>query len=109
MAAYLLLISSAPDTKNIHRAISVTEDLKKEGNDINIFLIQEAVRAVVKNRPIEQLNRLINSGIKCYVLEEDLGLRGFRKDDILSNAEVAGYNELLNLMTDDVTSTLGAF
>jgi sulfur relay protein TusB/DsrH len=109
MASYLILISSAPDTKNFVRALSVADNIKNGGNSIAIFFIQDGVRGAVKTSINEQVDRLINSGVICYALDEDLKLRGFEKVALFQNAEIVGHNELVELMTADGVSTIGAF
>ncbi len=111
MASYLIIISSAPDTGNSERALSLAESVKEDGNSITLFFIQDGVRAPLsKNAPTKgKLNRLLNSGVMCYVLDEDLRLRGFEKALLLPNVELVGYNELVELMAAEGVSTLGAF
>ena len=78
MASNLMLISSAPGTKNFLRAFSLAENIKGNGNSVTLFLIQDGVRAVV-DKGASVLNKLISSGVMCYVLEEDLRMRGFKQ------------------------------
>lgn len=111
MASYLILISSAPDTRNSERALSLAESVKEDGNSITLFFIQDGVRAALnKNAAIKsKLDSLINLGVMCYVLDEDLKLRGFENAMLLSKIEVVGYNELVELMAAEGVSTLGVF
>lgn len=112
MAAYLILISSALGTKNSERALSLAEGVKQEGNSITLFLVQDGVRSAINTGAVQEstlLNEFISSGVMCYVLDEDLRLRGFEKGSLLSKAELAGYNELVELMASEGVSTLGAF
>ncbi len=112
MASYLILISSAPGTKNSERALSLAEGVKQDGNIITIFFIQDGVRAAVNTGEVQEstlLNKLISSCVMCYVLDEDLRLRGFEKGSLLPKVELAGYNELVELMASEGFSTLGAF
>ncbi len=104
----MIIISSAPDTGNSERALSLAESVKEDGNSITLFFIQDGVRAAV-NKEAALLNRLISSGVICYVLDEDLRMRGFEKDLLLPKAEISGYNELVELMGTEGVSTLGAF
>lgn len=112
MASNLMLISSAPGTKNFFRAFSLAENIKGTGNSITIFLIQDGVRAAVNKGMVQEsalLSNLISSGVMCYVLDEDLRIRGFEKGSLLFKVELAGYNELVELMTAEGVSTIGAF
>jgi sulfur relay protein TusB/DsrH len=112
MASYLMLISSAPDTKNFLRAFSLAENIKENGNSITLFLVQDGVRAAVNTGAVQEstlLTKLINTGVICYVLDEDLRLRGFETGSLLPKVEVVGYNELVELMASEGVSTLGAF
>mgnify|MGYP001562067217 CR=1 FL=1 len=108
MASNLMLISSAPGTKNFLRAFSLAENIKGNGNSVTLFLIQDGVRAVV-DKGASVLNKLISSGVMCYVLEEDLRMRGFKTGSLLPKVELVGYNELVELMAAEGVSTLGAF
>lgn len=112
MASNLMLISSAPGTKNFLRAFSLAENIKGIGNSITLFLIQDGVRAAVNKGTVQEsdlLSNLISSGVMCYVLDEDLRMRGFEKGSLLPKVDVVGYNELVELMAAEDVSTLGAF
>ncbi len=109
MASYLILISSAPDTKNFVRALSVADNIKNGENSIALFFIQDGVMGAVKTLINEQVDRLINSGVICYALDEDLRLRGFEKVALFQNVEIVGHNELVELMTAEGVSTIGVF
>ncbi len=111
MASYLILISSAPDTKNFNRSFSIAGSLRDDGNGVTLFFIQDGVRAAIdRDRPTKrEFDKLINSGVKCYALDEDLRLRGFEKTLLLPEVALAGYNELVELMASDEVSTIGAF
>ncbi|MBI5042938.1 MAG: DsrE family protein [Nitrospirae bacterium] len=109
MASYLILISSAPGTKNFDRAFSLAENIKENGNSITLFLIQDGVRAAVNAGAVRELPLLINSGVMCYLLEEDLRLRGFERGSLLPKVELVGYNELVELMASDSVTTLSVF
>lgn len=112
MASYLILISSAPGTKNSERALSLAESVKQDGNSITLFFIQDGVRTAVNARAGQEstlLNKLVSSGVICYVLNEDLRMRGFETGSLLPKVEVVGYNELVELMASEDFSTLGAF
>ncbi len=112
MASYLILISSSPDTKNTERALSLAENVKEGGNSITLFFLQDGVSAAVNTGPAHEsllFNKLINSGVMCYVLDEDLKLRGFEMGSLLPKVELAGYNELVELMAAEGVSTLGTF
>lgn len=112
MTSYLILISSAPGTKNSERALSLAESTKQDGNSITLFFVQDGVRAAVNTGAVQEstlLTKLINTGVICYVLDEDLRLRGFETGSLLPKVEVVGYNELVELMASEGVSTLGAF
>lgn len=112
MASYLILVSSAPGTKNSERALSLAEGVKQDGNSITLFFIQDGVRAAVNTGAVQEstlLNKFISSGAMCYVLDEDLRIRGFETGSLLPKVELAGYNELVELMASEGVSTLGAF
>ncbi|MFZ3065795.1 MAG: DsrH/TusB family sulfur metabolism protein [Nitrospirota bacterium] len=112
MASYLILVSSAPSTKNSERALSLAEGVKQDGNSITLFFIQDGVRAAVNTGAVQEstlLNKFISSGVMCYVLDEDLRIRGFEKGSLLPKVDVVGYNELVELMAAEDVSTLGAF
>src|SRR4030066_1854711 len=101
MASYLILISSAPDTKNSERALSLAESIKEGGNSITLFFLQDSVRASINSGAVHEsalFSKLINSGVMCYALDEDLRLRGFERGSLLPKVELAGYNELVELM-----------
>ena len=70
------------------------------------------MRAAVNTGAVQEstlLNKLIDSGVICYVHDEDLMLRGFERGLLLPKVALVGYNELVELMAAESVSTLGAF
>jgi sulfur relay protein TusB/DsrH len=86
----LILISSAPDTREFQTALSIARLMEAD-----ICLLQSAVYAA---RHIKAPD--------VYVLDDDLMLRGIRKDEV--SGKIVDYGQLIDLM-DNADKVAGCF
>lgn len=83
----LVVIKSAPDTREARRAVKLARDTAAD-----ILLIQNAVYLAGK----ERLEGFCGT---AYVLDEDMRLRGV--SDIEKGIKTVGYGEAVDLMAEE--------
>ena len=102
--AVLILVNSTPSSANARRAWQTALTLHDQGHSITLFLIQDGVLAALNG---ETALRDLPSDISCYVLGEDLALRGFTPLKLHKQVQVADYAQLVDLF-DQHARVIGA-
>ncbi|MCL4459795.1 MAG: DsrE family protein [Chloroflexi bacterium] len=112
MASTLLLISSPPNTQNAHTVLQLAHTLHKQGGKIGLFLLQDGVYCALAEQNLEAKGMLepsISDGITCFYLQEDLEMRGYKREDALSQTLPADYAQLVDFIMQDYDHVMGAF
>ena len=104
MEPILMLINSAPSSPNASRAWQTARTLHEQGHPVTLFLIQDGVLAALNG---EAALGDLPSDIGCYVLGEDLALRGFTPLKLREQVQVADCARLVDLF-DQHTRVIGA-
>ena len=88
MAGYLLIESRDPfESNEVGYYYGLARGLVEAGNQITLFLVQNAVLAVRPSAQVPQLQALIGSGIK--VLADDFALKERGITKLLDGVEIA--------------------
>ncbi|MEW6404314.1 MAG: DsrH/TusB family sulfur metabolism protein [Chloroflexota bacterium] len=104
MKSILMLVNSTPSSANAQRTWQLARTLHEQGHSVTLFLIQDGVLAALNG---ETALRGLPRGIGCYVLGEDLALRGFTPLKLREQFQVADYAQLVDLF-DQHTRVIGA-
>ena len=104
METVLMLVNSAPTSVNAQRAWQLARTFYEQGQGVSLFLVQDGVLAALKG---ESALRDLPHEICCYVLGEDLQLRGFTPLKVHEQVQVADYARLIGLF-DQHTRVIGA-
>ncbi|MGQ9630920.1 MAG: DsrH/TusB family sulfur relay protein [bacterium] len=107
MKSILMLISSSPHTPNATAALDLAGNLKKRGNDVAIYFLQDGVFHALSGEGVAKI--VAEGKVNCYCLEEDLVMRGFRRRDVAPHVLLSSYEELVDLMMEEYDSTIGIF
>ncbi|MEW5817809.1 MAG: DsrH/TusB family sulfur metabolism protein [Spirochaetota bacterium] len=107
MKSILMMISSSPGSPNARTALELADNLRHKGNEVALYLLQDGVFHAVSGDKV--MERMVAEKICCYCLEEDLVMRGFRKLNLIPQAKVSSYEELVDLMMEKYDSTIGIF
>ena len=78
---------------------------KEEGYDIGIVLMQDAVLVTKKSEKSKILEKLLNNGIKIYVLEADCKARGI-EEWVVDGVQKVGYEGFIDLLMEDYQKTV---
>ena len=88
MAGYLLIVSRDPfESNEVGYYYGLARGLVEAGNQVTLFLVQNAVLAVRPSAQAPQLQALIGSGIK--VLADDFALKERGITKLLDGVEIA--------------------
>lgn len=107
MKSILMLISSSPQTPEAQQALELARSLRDGGNEMGIFFLQDGVYHTLNADATQDI--LPEGRISSYCLQEDLEMRGFRKEDVIPSVKLTTYEELVDLMMETFHTTLGAF
>ena len=77
------------------------------GNEVGIYLLQDGVFHALSGK--NAMGLISEEKIRCYFLEEDLIMRGFRNTDLIPQARPSSYEELVDLMSGRYDTTIGIF
>lgn len=111
MDATMLVLTGAPDEPRTASCLRLARTLRQAGNDVEVLLLQDAVllavqRSVGGGHPLEEGLR---EGVRFLVLEDDLQLRGFGKDDLGDPAQLTTYRAAVRRMAEAGISVKGCF
>ena len=97
MAGYLLIESRDPfESKDVGYYCDLARGLAEAGNQVTLFLVQNAVLAARPSAQTPQLRALIGSGIK--VLADDFALRQRGITKLLDGVEIAPIETVVDHM-----------
>jgi predicted peroxiredoxin len=95
MAGYLLIESRDPfESNDVGYYYGLARGLVEAGNQVTLFLVQNAVLAARPSAQVPQLQALIGSGIK--VLADDFALRERGITKLLDGIEIAPIETVVN-------------
>lgn len=107
MKKVFCLISSPPNSSQIQRGLAFVQEWAKQGNEVQVFLIQDAVYAGLRENSIQENNTF--SLAQWFVLDEDLKLRGFTSSDLRPEIQTINYDQLTQQMMEEADQVIGAF
>jgi sulfur relay (sulfurtransferase) complex TusBCD TusD component (DsrE family) len=95
MAGYLLIESRDPfESNDVGYYYGLARGLVEAGNQVTLFLVQNAVLAARPSAQVPQLQALIGSGIK--VLADDFALKERGITKLLDGVEIAPIEAAVN-------------
>ena len=101
-----MLISSSPHTPESGQALDLARGLLEQGNELGIFFLQDGVYHALN--PADSPALFPNERISAYCMVEDLEMRGFRDGDVVFPVKLSNYDELVDLMMERFSTTIGA-
>jgi len=93
----------SPDTSFL---ADTATSLKRRGNDVTVFLVQNAVLATRKQARKSQLPQLIESGIAVLADDFSLRERGIQSDECQANVKTATIDQLVDLLLQENTRAI---
>ncbi len=111
MESTLLVLAAAPAEQRTASCLRLACTLRQSGNDVEVLLLQDAVLLAIQRaggggHPLAEGSV---KGVRFLVLDDDLRLRGFGKDDLADSAQLVTYRTAVRRMTQEGTSVKGCF
>ena len=104
MRSILMLIGSGPRTPQAEQALTLAVHLRRAGHELRVALIQDA-SLMALTRP----GCSVPPAVSLYVVDEDLHLRGCRKEEVVPGIRIVDHSELVDLMMEQCDTVMGAF
>ncbi len=110
MESTLLVLTAAPDEPRTISCLRLARALRQAGKDVEVLLLQDAVLLATQRPAVGgSTSEVPREGVRFLVLEDDLRLRGFGKDDLTESAQLTTYRAAISRMTEAGTSVKGCF
>ncbi len=104
MHSILMLMGSGPRTPQAEQAFTLAGRLQQAGHHLRIALIQDASLMALA-RP----GCSVPPAVSLYVVDEDLQLRGCRKEEVVPGIRIVDRSELVDVMMEQCDTVMGAF
>ena len=107
MSNYVFIESRDPfDSPDTSFLADTAASLKKRGNNVTVFLIQNGVLAARKQARKSHLPQLLESGV--IVLADDFSLRerGIQSDECQTSVKAASIDQLVDLIVQENTKAV---
>lgn len=111
METTLLVLTAAPDEPRTASCLRLAGTLRQAGRDVEVLLLQDAVLLPTQRSADGKslFDEVIGEGVRFLILEDDLRLRGFGKDDLRQSAQLVTYQTAVRRMTQEGASVKGCF
>jgi sulfur relay protein TusB/DsrH len=107
----LLVLSAAPHESQTASCLRLARALQQAGKEVEVLLLQDAVLLPTQRSAdgASLFDEVIGQGVRFLVLEDDLRLRGFGKDDLGESAQLTTYRGAIRRMAEASTAVKGCF
>lgn len=103
------MVSSSLAEPNGLRAVELANQFKSQGKETGIYLMQNAVLGVLVDEVKTRIESSISSGIALFCQEEDLSMRGLKREDLHPEIHISNYSALIDLMMETYDKVIGVF
>lgn len=107
----MLVLTAAPGEPRTISCLRLARTLREAGNDVEVLLMQDAVLLPTQRSAPggSTFAEVLREGARFLVLEDDLRLRGFGKDDLGDSASLVTYRTAIRRMAVGGTGVKGCF
>ena len=107
MSNYVFIESRDPfDSPDASFLADTAASLKKRGNNVTVFLVQNGVLAARKQARKSQLPQLLESGITVLADDFSLRERGIQSDECHGNVKTVAIDQLVDLLVRENTKAI---
>ena len=107
MSRYLFIESRDPfESRDVQFVVETATALKRQGNDVTVFLVQNGVLAARKNASASHLPRLVEEGIRLLADDFSLRERGIRTTEMNSEIKESGIGLLVDMLAQEETKAI---
>lgn len=101
MGKYLLIESRDPfESNDVGYYYDLAADLRRAGNDVTLFLVQNGVLPVRPGALSDQLARTITAGVEVLADDFSLRERGIMHDQLLAGVAAAPLDVVVDQLAD---------
>jgi predicted peroxiredoxin len=101
MANYLLIESRDPyDSNDVQFVYDLATNLKKQGNEVTVFLVQNGVLPARKSPRSTKLDELVKAGIKVVADDFSLRERGITNNRLVPGVTATGVDTIVDRLAD---------
>ncbi|HJQ68703.1 MAG TPA: DsrE family protein [Blastocatellia bacterium] len=107
MSRYLFIESRDPfESRDVQFVVETAAALKRSGQDVTVFLVQNGVLAARAGARASQLPMLAEEGIRLLADDFSLGERGLRAADLMGGVKESGIDTLVDLLAQEGTKAI---
>ena len=107
MSRYLFIESRDPfESRDVQFVVETATALKRTGNDVTVFLVQNGVLAARTGARTSQLPMLVEEGIRLLADDFSLGERGLRASELISGVKESGIDTLVDMLAQKDTRAI---
>ena len=107
MSRYLFIESRDPfESRDVQFVVETATALKRQGEEVIVFLVQNGVLAARKNASSSHLPRLAEEGIALLADDFSLRERGIRTTDMNSEVKESGIGLLVDMLAQEETKAI---
>jgi len=107
MSRYLFIESRDPfESRDVQFVVETATALKRSGNDVTVFLVQNGVLAARLGVRTSHLPMLAEEGIRLLADDFSLGERGLRASDLTSGVKESGIDTLVDMLAQEGTRVI---
>ncbi len=107
MSSYVLIESRDPfESRDTQFVVETAAELKRRGNDVKVFLVQNGVLAARKNARNSHLPRLAEEGVTLLADDFSLRERGIQTGELFSDITESSIDALVDLLVGENTKVI---
>ena len=107
MSNYVLIESRDPfDSPDTSFLADTAAALRKRGNNVTVFLVQNAVLAMRKRARQSPLPQLLESGVTVLADDFSIRERGIQSYECLGQVQIAAIEQLVDLVVRENTKAI---
>ena len=107
MSNYVIIESRDPfESRDVRFVVDTATNLKRKGNDVTVFLVQNAVLAVRGNARLSHLPTLAEEGVRLLADDFSLRERGIQPAEFEPGVHVSSIDDLVDMIARPGTKAI---
>ncbi len=107
MSRYLFIESRDPfESRDVQFVVETASALKRSGDDVTVFLVQNGVLAARKKARVSHLPMLAEEGVRLLADDFSLRERGLRESDLAIGIKESGIGTLVDMLALEETKAI---
>ena len=107
MSNYVIIESRDPfESRDVRFVVDTATNLKRKGNDVTVFLLQNAVLAVRGNARLSHLPPLVEEGVRLLADDFSLSERGIQPGEFEGGVQVSSIDALVDMIVRPNTKVI---